>query len=155
MIEAEISRFTGLLLVEVVEITAILGVAIGLITAFGLGIQIRRQRKVNSARFTVDYIDKILVDNQKAIRVLNTRQSNKEEKFENDSNIESLLNGLDNVCQFINDGVIDKNQALNTLRITLRRLKNDDEVKRIIKEKRNTEKEAFDKVTDFWDKEIV
>lgn len=116
--------------------------------------QIEKQRKVDSARFTVDYIDKILVDNQKTIRVLDSRQKKKEETFESDTVVEALLNGLDNVVQFINDDVIDKKQALNTLRITLRRLKKDDEVKRIIEEKRRTEEKAFDKVTTFWDNEI-
>jgi len=140
--------------VEVVEVTAILGIGIGLITAFALGIQIRRQRKVDSTRFTIDFIDKILNDNQKVIVILDARQSDKEKKFENDSGVEALLNGLENVVQFINDGVIDKKQALNTLRITLRRLKKDDEVKRIINTIRVNEKKAFDKVTAFWDKEI-
>jgi len=170
-LKTEISPIFGMTLMGLIEWVAVAAIASGgaaivgiIISLFNLNnaktqiellkTQIEKQRKVDSARFTVEYIDKILVDNQKTIRVLDSRQKKKEETFESDTVVEALLNGLDNVAQFINDDVIDKKQALNTLRITLRRLKKDDEVKRIIEEKRRTEEKAFDKVTTFWDNEI-
>ncbi len=154
MLEAEISRLMGLMLVEVVEITAILGVAIGLITAVGLGIQIRRQRKVASARFTVDYVNKILEDKKNVIDTLYEREKDKTKKFESEKDVRVLLNGFENTIQFVNDGVIDKKQVLNTLRITLQMLKNDSEVQRIIKEKQKDKPKAFDKIKKFMNEEI-
>jgi len=154
MLEAEISRLMGLMLVEVVEITAILGVAIGLITAVGLGIQIRRHRKVASARFTVDYVNKILEDKKNVIDTLYEREKDKTKKFESEKDVRVLLNGFENTIQFVNDGVIDKKQVLNTLRITLQMLKNDSEVQRIIKEKQKDKPKAFEKIKKFMDKEI-
>lgn len=154
MFETEISRFTGLALVEVVEITAVLGIAIGLITAIGLGIQIRRQRKIASARFTVDYVNKILEDKKGVIDMLYEREKDKTKKFESEKDVRVLLNGFENTVQFVNDGVIDKKQVLNTLRITLQMLKNDSEVKRIIEEKQKDKPKAFEKIIKFMDKNI-
>jgi len=150
VLEAEISRFTGLMLVEVVEITAILGVGIGLITAIALGIQINRQRKVDSARFTVDYVDEFLKSEsgKRTVDTLYERESDKTKKFKSDKDVRVLLNGLENTVQFVNDKVINKKQVLNTLRITLQMLKNDSEVQRIIKPK------AFEKIKKFMDEEI-
>jgi len=154
MLEAEISRLTGLMLVEIVEITAVLAVAIGLITAFGLGIQIRRQRKVASARFTVDYVDKILEGKKNVIDTLYDREKDKNKKFESEKDVRVLLNGFENTIQFVNDGVIDKKQVLNTLKITLQMLKNDSEVQRIIKEKQKDKPKAFEKIVKFMDDNI-
>jgi len=119
------------MLVEVVEITAILGVGIGLITAIALGIQINRQRKVDSARFTVDYVDEFLKSEsgKRTIDTLYERESDKTKKFKSDKDVRVLLNGLENTVQFVNDKVINKKQVLNTLRITLQMLKNDSECK--------------------------
>ena len=134
---------------------AIVGIGISLYNVWRTETQIGRQKKVDSARFTIDFIEKILTVNQSAIRILDVRQTDKTKKFNEDYDVESLLNGLENVVQFINDDVIDKNQALNTLRITLHRLKNDTEVKRIIDVKQNgPNKKAFEKVITFWNNEI-
>jgi len=154
MIEAEISRLTGLMLVEIVEITAITGLAVALITAVGLGIQIRRQRKVESARFTVDYVNKILEKGRNVIDTLYEREKDNTKKFEPEKDVRVLLNGFENTIQFVNDGVIDKKQVLNTLKITLQMLKNDSEVQRIIKEKQKDKPKAFEKIVKFMDKNI-
>lgn len=144
----------GLMLMGVIEITAILGVTIGLITAIGLGLQIHRQRKVASARFTVDYVNKILEDKKNVIDTLYEREKDEAKKFESEKDVRVLLNGFENTIQFVNDGVIDKKQVLNTLKITLQMLKNDLEVQRIIKEKQKDKPKAFEKIKKFMDEEI-
>jgi len=154
MLETVLSPILGLTLIQMVEYLGIAGLSVGMVTAVMLWIQIRRQRMVDSAIFTATYLDKIIRNNQDVILTLDGRQKDTKKSFANDRYVVAFLNELDNAVQLTNDGVIDKSQALNTLRITLRRLKNDNEVKRIIKEKRIIEKKAFDKVTAFWNKEI-
>lgn len=177
MLETELSPIFGLSLMELIEWIAVATIASGgaaivgiVISLFNLSnaktqinllkTQMEKQRKVDSARFTVDYVDKILEKGKEAISTLYDREKDNTKKIKNDKDVRVLLNGFDNTIQFVNDGVIDKKQVLNTTRITLQMLKKDTEVQRIVKETREGTSErdakptAFDKVIKFMNEEI-
>ena len=143
------------------SVAAIVGIGISLFGLHNVKIQISllktqitKQQKVDSARFTVDYVDKILEKGKDVIDILYDREKDNTKKFKKDKDVRVLLNGFDNTIQFVNDGVIDKKQVLNTTRITLQMLKKDAEVQRIIKETLQNKPTAFDKVIKFMNEEL-
>jgi len=92
VLETGISPILGMTLMGLIEWVAVAAIASGTAAIVGiiisllnlrnthtqielLNTQIEKQRKVDSARFTVDYVDKILVDNQKAIVTLDERKT--------------------------------------------------------------------------------
>lgn len=154
MLETALSPIFGLTLIELVEHLGIMGLSVGVVTAIMLGIQIRRQRKVDSARFTVDYVDKILEKGKDVTDTLYDREDDNTKKFKKEKDVRVMLNGFENTIRFVNDGVIDKKQMLTTLRITLQMLKKDTEVQRIIKEKQKNKPKAFEKIVKFMNEEI-
>ena len=154
MIETSLTIEEIRFFVVLIEIGIILGL---LLTGVGLLLNYdrnRKQGKVDSARFTVDYVDKIIDKGKDVIDTLYDREKDNTQKFKKDKDVRVLLNGFENTVQFVNDKVIDKKQMLNTTRIALQMLKKDTEVQRIIQEKQQDKPKAFDKVIKFMNEEI-
>jgi hypothetical protein len=133
------------------DIISLIGVGI---TAFFLWYQIRKQTNVDSVRFTIDYIDKVLTDNKEVIDILHNRVENNSVQFKSDKSVRILLNGFENTIQFVNNRTIRKTHALTMLRITLTMIKKDTEVQRIIKEAQGKNPTAFELLDKFLDKNI-
>lgn len=136
------------------DIIPYIGIGIAGITAYFLWRQIRKQTKVDSARFTIDYIDKVLKDNKDVIDILYTRIDDNTIKFKSDKSVRILLNGFENTIQFANDGIIQKSHIFNILKITFIMIKNDSEVQRIIKDAQAKNKIAFELLVKFINEKI-
>lgn len=126
-----------------------IGISIAGITAFFLWYQIHKQTKVDSARFTIDYIDNVLKENKEVVDILNERVEDDTIHFKSDKSVRVLLNGFENTIRFVNDGIIKKSHMLNMLRLTLTKIKNDSEVQRIINEAQIKNKTAFNLLDKF------
>jgi len=136
------------------DLIAYVGMSIAGITAFFLWRQIRKQSKVDSARFTIDYIDKLLTKNKEVVGIIYERSEDNTKKFKSDKSVRILLNQIEDVIQFKNDGIIKKTHVLNTLGILFSTIKKDSEVKRIINEAQKKEKTAFELFEKFLEKNI-
>ena len=128
-------------MLELAEDFGIIGLSIGVATAILLYHQFRRTAKVHSAQLLVDYVERVLEKNQHVLDILRERVKNDSKKFEKDRDVLLLLNGLENIIQFSNDKILDKKQVLNVIGNTLKRIKNDHEVKRIIEQARKDTKD--------------
>ena len=135
------------------DIASYIGIGIAAITAFFLWRQIRKQSRVDSARFTIDYIDKVLEKNKDVIDIIYKRENDNRIKFNSDKSVRILLNQLEDIIQFKNDKIIQKKHILNTLGILLRTIKKDVDIKRIMKEAQQKDKSTFELLEDFFDKE--
>lgn len=131
-----------------------LGVVAILLTVIVLLTQILRQAKVDSARFTIDYIDRILEKNKKVVDIIYDRQENNSSKFESDKSVRVLLNQLEDIMQFAKNKVILKNDLLNSLNILLCAIKKDTEVQRILNEAQQKNKTAYVLLEKFLKREI-
>ena len=105
-----------------------LSIIVALLTVLVLLMQTYRQIKVDSARFTIDYIDRMLEKNKKVVDVIYDRQENDSIRFESDKSVRVLLNQFEDVMQFTKNKIILKNDMLNTLKILLCAIKKDSEV---------------------------
>ena len=135
-------------------IVSIVGIAIALVTLGALFWQTRRQTKVNSARFTIDYIDHILEKNKETVDIILKRSKGEEIEFNDSKDVRILLNGIENIIQFVNDGVIHKKHMLNDLEVLLKAIKKDKEVQRIKKIAQNDHSTVYRLIDDFTGKEI-
>jgi len=155
MIDGEISPLFGLTLLELVEDFGIIGLSIGVVTAILLYHQFRRTARVHSAQLLVDYVERVLEKNQPVLDILRARVKDTSKKFE-ERKVLVLLNGLENIIQFSNDKVLDKKQVLNVIGNTLRRIKNDVEIKKIVEQVRKDtkDKKMYQLIFDFIDKNL-
>ena len=131
-----------------------IGVCIAVITLGALLYQIRKQNIVRSAEFMTGYVEETLEKNKQTIDELIVREKDLTKNFKSDKSVRVLLNRLENIIQFGNDGIIDKKHLLNTLHLVLKGLKNDTEVQRIIKETQIDKPDAFTVVVKFMNNEI-
>jgi len=156
MLETQINVILGLTLLELVEYFGILGLSIAVATAMLLYHQFRRTAKVHSAQLLVDYVERVLETNQSVLDVLRSRVKDTTIEFDKDRDVLVILNGFENIIQFANDKVLDKKQVLNIIGNTLKRMKNDDEVKRIITQaKKDTKDEKiYDLIFEFIEKNL-
>lgn len=127
---------------------------VALLTVLVLLIQTLRQAKVDSARFTIDYIDRLLEKNKEVIDIIYGRQEDNSIKFQSDKSVRVLLNQLEDVMQFEKDKVILKYHLLNTLKILLCVIKNDSEVQRIMREAQQKNETAYVLLEKFLKREI-
>ena len=95
------------------DLISYIGIGIAGITAYFLWRQIHKQTKVDSARFTIDYIDKVLKENSDVIDILYKRIDDDKLKFKSDKSVRVLLNGFENTIQFANDKIINKTHIFN------------------------------------------
>ncbi len=130
-------------------LTVIAGFSVTIATVFFLWLQIHKQTKVNSARFTIDYIDKILRENKDVVTILHERVDSNRPQFESDRAVRVFMNGLENAIKFSNDGIIEKPHLLNMLRITFKMIREDSEVKRIMDEAYDKDEGAFKLLRDY------
>lgn len=135
------------------SLNALLPTLVAFLPVTVLLLQIRKQKKIDSVRFATEYIEKILLGERKTIRILNERINDDSKKFQ-DKYVEILLNRLDIIALSVTDNVINKKYVIHMLKITLRRLKKDKEVERIIKQACEQEPTAFNNIIKFWNKEI-
>lgn len=131
-----------------------LSIIVALLTVLVLLIQTLRQAKVDSARFTIDYIDRLLEKNKEVVDIIYDRQEDNSIKFKSDKSVRVLLNQLEDVMQFEKDKVILKYHLLNTLKILLCVIKNDSEVQRIMKEAQQKNNTAYVLLEKFLKREI-
>ncbi|MGI0027023.1 MAG: hypothetical protein ACREAD_04200 [Nitrosopumilaceae archaeon] len=131
-----------------------LGVVATLLTVVVLLVQILRQAKVDSARFTIDYIDRVLEKNKEVVDIIYNRQENNSIKFESDKSVRVLLNQLEDIMQFAEDKVILKEHLLNTLKILLYAIKKDSEVQRIISDAQKKNNTAYVLLEKFLKRQI-
>ncbi len=151
----EISPIFGLTLVELAEDFGIIGLSIAVVTAILLYHQFRRTAKVHSAQLLVDYVERVLEKNQSVLEILRERVKDDSKKFE-ERKVFVLFNGLENIIQFSNDKVLDRKQVLNVIGNTLRRIKSDTEIKRIVEQARKDtkDKKIYKLIFDFIHKNI-
>jgi hypothetical protein len=135
-------------------IYTVLSICVALLTIIVLLIQILRQAKVDSARFTIDYIDRILEKNKDVVDIIYQRQENDSIKFKDDKSVRVLLNQLEDVMQFTKNKVILKDDLLNTLKILLCAIKKDSEVQRIINVEQKKNETAYILLEKFLKREI-
>lgn len=157
-LETQISPIFGLSLLEHLDILTIIS-AVGSIIIAGtiIGInywQTRKKIKVDSARFLMDYVDKILEEKKDVINTIYDREKNSTVKFKDDQSIIALLNKLDNIIKYLNDGILDKDQVLNMLKILLGKINTDSEIQRIIQETQVKSGTAFKLIKKFMDEEL-
>lgn len=108
-----------------------------------------RQKLVDSANLTVNYIDKIVKENRQVITIIYKRERDKSVKFESHRDVRVLLNGLEDIVIFTNEKTLDKKHVLNKLRILLRTMKKDDQIKAIIKAAQKKDKKTFESIEKF------
>lgn len=157
LIAGEISPLFELTLLELVEYFGIAGFAVAIFTSVILYKQFKHTSKVQSSQLLVDYVERILEKNQHVLNILRYRVKDDTKKFKHDRDVLVLLNGLENIIQFRNDGVLDKKQILNVLKSTLNRIKKDLEVKRIVGDSRTSNKndKLYALIFDFIDENII
>jgi len=136
-------------------IVSIVGAVIAGITAIFFAIQLQRQKTVDSARFTIDYLDDILEKNSEVVDILYKRETNNSVQFKSDKSVRVFLNGLEDVIQFVNDGIIEDKHVITTLGLSLLKvLKDDSEVKRIIKEQQDKNRTTYELISGFLAKNV-
>ncbi len=117
--------------------------------------RIENKKKVDSAHFLLNHVDKILNECQGTINILRQRTKNKEKKFESDHEVQVLLSRLENIIYYITEATIKKDFALIMLKTTLKLLHNDEEVQRIIKDtQENYGITSFEEIVRFMKYEI-
>ena len=130
----------------ILTITGLVAGIIGGTTLILLYLQIRKQSLTQSAKFMIGYVDKSLEKSKKVVDTLYEREKDNTKKFTSDKDVRVFLNKLENVIQFATDKIIDKKHMHNTLRLILKVLKEDSEVQRIINERQQNQKGAFEVV---------
>src|SRR3989338_7891200 len=116
---------------------SVIGIGIAVATAIILWIQIHKQTKVDSARFTVEYLDKILVDHQEIIKKIRKKHIDKDNSVVfDDRDVRVFLNNLENVVLFEKQKV-------------LRKIKNDDFFQEVIKIEQKNNDKAYIEIVSF------
>lgn len=131
-----------------------LSIIVALLSILVLLMQTYRQAKVDSARFIVDYIDRVLEKNKKVVDTIYDRQEDESIKFDSDRSVRVLLNQLEDIMQFKKNKIILKDDVLNTLKILLCAIKKDTEVQRILNEAQQKNKTAYVLLEKFLKREI-
>ena len=130
-------------------LSIIAGFSLTIVTVFFLWLQIHKQTKVNSARFTIDYVDKILRENNDVVDVLHERADGNRTQFESDRSVRVFLNGLENTIKFSNDKIIENPHLTNMLRITFTMIRDDSEIQRIIADAQIKNPRAFNLLVEY------
>src|SRR3989338_9780209 len=129
---------------------SVIGIGIAVATAIILWIQIHKQTKVDSARFTVEYLDKILVDHQEIIKKIRKKHIDKDNSVVfDDRDVRVFLNNLENVVLFEKQKVLRKDHILNEMGWVLRTIKNDDFFQEVIKTEQKNNDKAYIEIVSF------
>jgi len=129
---------------------SVIGIGIAVATAIILWIQIHKQTKVDSARFTVEYLDKILVDHQEIIKKIRKKHIDKDNSVVfDDRDVRVFLNNLENVVLFEKQKVLRKDHILNEMGWVLRTIKNDDFFQEVIKIEQKNNDKAYIEIVSF------
>lgn len=131
MLEEEISRFTGLILVEAVEIATIVGITIAT-SSFILSMYYnRKQSRATSANLSVKMAE-MFRQPRFMITLDYLETGNSPNKNWNvDSELEVLLTHVEDIGLFVDDGVISERHVLEMYSYTLELIKKSNDCKRI------------------------
>lgn len=124
----------------------IIPIIVSSITAFFLWYQIRKQTKVDSAKFTMDFFDKIQANNISTIHHIRDRHKGDSTKPYDAQQIRMLLNQFEYMSKFWEDGLIKLNHITNMFGKTLRNIKNDEEINNIIILEQKYNKHAYTEI---------
>ncbi|MEX2193123.1 MAG: hypothetical protein WD717_07070 [Nitrosarchaeum sp.] len=142
MLEGEISKITGLLLVEAVEVATIV-VSIIAVSSLVLSVYYnRKQSRATSASLSVTMAELFRQPRfMTTLKYLETKQR-PNENWDLDTELEVLLTHIEDIGLFVDDGVISERHVLEMYSYTLEKIKGSQDCKRIF-EKYQREKPNF------------
>ena len=122
MIEAEISRLTGLFLVEVVEIAVSLGIGIATLSLVVTAYNTNKQNKVSSANLILEILKPWRKDPFK--KLLGEMMDAQITQYD-ESQLEEFLNQLETIAIFWKDGTLTDNHVKEFFGVNLKIVRDD------------------------------
>ena len=143
--------FIDLCELSTISLEIIISAGIGLFAAFLLLKQMRKQTKVDSARFTIDYVEDILKKNKGIINDLRKKHVENQDITYDARVVRVFLNHLENLTLFTKQGLIRKDHMLNELEFVLKQVKKDQQFNEIISTEQKKDKKLFVEIKQFLD----
>ena len=143
-LETQISPIFGLTLLELAEIfgmiiTAI-SFALAIITAWYLNRSLTQKSNYDSAVFIFTHLNELLDKSKEIINALHERHNKSatttttttKTQDDPDHEIRVFLGRLENIIVYVNNGIINKDYFLIRMKTTLKLIKNDEKIQKII-----------------------
>lgn len=135
-IETTLSPILNMSLMGLIEWVAVSTIIVSIIAIASLIVSVktsRRQYKIDSANFVTEHVDGLLEKCKGSVNELHARKKDSTIKFSDEHEVKVLLGRLENIIYYINTDTLEEKIVLVRIRTILKLLRDDDEVKKIIR----------------------
>lgn len=132
--------------------TSIIGVGIAIITAFFLWYQIHKQTKVDSARFSMDFLARTGRNYQGLLKEVKEKEEGKNTALYDPARIRLMLNHFEYIATFEDDGIINIRHIDEIFGQALLRIEKDVEIQKIISDTRKNDMTVYSNLVSLLEK---